>query len=251
MNNIDNLPKTSDEIYGGLNDKNIISDLRIISEDSEKIVFGVKRSHFRIRIPRRVTPDIAYLAGIISGDGNFYICKFHNRIYPRIRLRITSGDISQLIMLNDIFISTFGAGGKIHKHKGKNCYDLHNNHRVIWLYFKNILLLDKNRLAVPKEISNPRLFKYFLAGFFDTDGYLNKKGYFGTMMSAKNFGFINELVFLAKKFYSFDFSPVKINELHANGKIFMRAYTNLKKGQTRMFLEQIPLRNKKYGPARN
>ena len=245
-----NDPLTTKELYEKIYDKNIISDLRIKYEDKECVIFGVKRSHYKIKISKQVTPDIAYLAGIIAGDGNFSCCKFNNRIYPRIRLRITGGDITHLVLLNDIFIKNFGAGGNIHRRKGKNCYDLHNNHRVIWLYFRNVLGLDKRKLKVPEQIANEELFRFFLAGFFDTDGYCSR-GIFGTMMSAKSSRFLCQMTSLAAKFYLFNFSPVKINILHVKDKTFERAYTALKKRDSKRFLELIPLRNKKYGPARN
>ncbi len=57
-----NIPMTSKEMYKKLYDKDIISDLRIKEEDEEKIIFGVKRSKYRIKIPKQVTPEIAYLA---------------------------------------------------------------------------------------------------------------------------------------------------------------------------------------------
>ena len=66
------------------------------------------------------------------------------------------------------------------------------------------------------------------------------------MMSAKNTEFLVQITSLANKFYSFNFSPVKINVLHVKDKTFKRAYTTLTKKQTSRFLELIPLRNKKY-----
>jgi hypothetical protein len=250
MGNAENRVYTSEDMYKKLYDKSIISDLRIKYEDKEKIIFGVKRSHFKITIPKQVNPEIAYLAGIIAGDGNFYCCRFDDRIYPRIRLRITSGDIAQLDMLNESFIKTFGAGGRIHKHRGKNCYDLHNNHRLIWLYFRNILGLDKRKLIVPEQIANPELFRFFLAGFFDTDGYCSK-GAFGTMIGAKNLPFLCQLVSYSAEFYSLRFSPVKVNILVTKDKTFKRAYTRLTKYDSEKFRQIIPIRKKKYGPTQD
>ena len=237
------------ELYYKLYDKDIISDLRIKHEDEERIVFGVKRSHFRITIPKQVTPEIAYLAGAIAGDGSFYLSHFSNRIYPRIRLRITSGDREYLEFLNGLFISNFGAGGRIVDRKRK-CWDLHNNHRVIWLYFRKVLGLDKKKLRVPEQTANAQLFRFFLAGFFDTDGYCSN-GTFGTMLCGRSETFLRQLSEYSLRFYSFEFSKVRLNTLVRGDKTFLRAYMTLKKRDGDRFRKLIPLRKKKYGPARN
>lgn len=236
-------------IFSRLNDATVISDLRIKHEDECEIVFGVKRSKYLIRIPKQITPEIAYLAGAIAGDGCLYLCKFKNRIYPRVRVAITGGDKSYLDLLNSIFTQTFGAGGHIHKDTRKqSCYNLLINHRIIWLYFKNILDLDKKRLAVPESVANRLLFRFFLAGFFDTDGYASR-GIFGTMMGGKNSDFLRQFVSLSARLYSLEFSPVKANLLVTNHETFKRVYTRLKKSESAKFVSIVPLRNKKYGLA--
>ena len=131
-----NLTLNSKDLIERIYDKTIISDLRVRDETSGEIIIGVKRSKYNIRIPKKMNTQIAYIAGIISGDGNFYKCKFKTRDYPRIKLRITSGDIAKLDMINKSFEETFRVGGQIRQHKGKNCYDLNINHKVIWLYFR-------------------------------------------------------------------------------------------------------------------
>lgn len=236
-------------IFNKLNDPVIISDLRIKHEDNNSIVFGVKRSHFRIRIPKHATPEIAYLAGAIAGDGSFYLSSFKDSKYPRVRLVITSGDASYLDLLNRMFVQVFGAGGRIRKDTRKrSCYDLLVNHRVIWLYFKKVLELDKKKLVVPKQVANQALFRFFMAGFFDTDGYISR-GIFGTMMGGRSLRFLHCFIFLAHKFYSLKFSPVRTNTLSTKTGLFKRIYTRLRKSESGRFVRLIPLKNKKYGPA--
>lgn len=238
------------DIYNTLNDNKIISDLRIKYADVKTIVFGVKRSKYTVKIQTRPTPEIAYLAGAIAGDGCFYFCKSRGSVYPRVRLAITGGDKQYLSLLNAMFRQTFGVGGQIHQDTRKlSCYNLFVNHRVVWLYFRNILKLDKKKLIVPKDIANQELFRFFLAGFFDTDGYVSR-GVFGTMIGNKNNEFLRQLVDLSGKLYSLKFSPVKTNVLLRDGKQFERAYTRLKKCDSERFLDLIPLKNEKYGPDR-
>lgn len=236
-------------IYDRLYDEEIVSDLRIKAEDGEKVVFGVKRSKFLVTIRKKVTPEIAYLAGAIAGDGCLHFTWPEDRKYPRIRISITGSDTSYLSFLNLLFSQSFGAGGQIHREKRKkNCYVLLVNHRVIWLYFRKILGLDKKRLCVPEQLANPTLFVFFLAGFFDTDGYLSQ-GAFGTMMGGKSLNFLNQVRDYTAKFYSIEFAPVKVNILTVKNKIFKRAYTRLTKSESKKFAGIVPLRNRKYGPT--
>ena len=239
------------ELYSKLYDKNIISDLRIKDETADNIYFGVKRSKYVVNIPKSPTTEIAYLAGAIAGDGCFHIINSKDRNFPRVKITITSGDKTYLNLLNSMFIRNFDVGGKIFRDKRKNsCYDLHINHRVIWLYFRNVLGLNKSSLSVPSEFTNPTLFRFFLAGFFDTDGYLNNRGIFGVMMSGKNSGFLSQLTIYSKDFYGLDFSPVKTTTLKVNPREFERSYTRLRKNHTQKFLSIVPLLNKKYEWAR-
>ena len=244
------------EIYDKIYDRTILSDLRIKHDDEEKVIFSVKRSHYLITVPKKVTPDIAYLAGAIAGDGCFYFCRFNswnhpNRVYPRVRLTVTGSDESYLECLNDLLAKSFGACGHVHRETRKrNCFVLLYNHRIVWLYFRNILKLDKRKLLVPDEVANKDLFRFFLAGFFDTDGY-ESKGCFGSMIGAKNLLFLQQLVAYSAKFYGLNFREVKVNALIRPERIFYRAYTVLKKSENEKFRTVIPLRNRKYGLARN
>jgi len=233
-------------LYKLLYDKRIISDLRIKDEDEEKIIFGVKRSKYKIKIPKAVTPEIAYLAGVIAGDGSFYYSNLKNRVFPGVKIVITSDSQKYLKLINKIVIHSFDAGGQIRKEiKKKRCYDLFINHRVIWLYFRKVLELDKRKLKISKEIANKELFRFFLAGFFDTDGYISRD-VFGTMIGGKNALFLNQLVRYSKKFYGLEFSPVKINTLRVKEKEFKRAYTRLRRKDTEQFISLVPLINEKY-----
>ena len=239
------------QIFNAIFDKKVISDLRVKFEDAKTIVFGVKRSAYRTYLPKFVSPTIAYLSGAISGDGCFHYHLSQKRNYPYVRLSITSGDKEYLKLLNQFFIKSFAVGGMIHRdERKKSCYSLYVNHRVLWLYFKNYLGLDKKRLSVPKQMANRELFRFFLAGFFDTDGYYSRKA-FGTMMSAKNASFLQQIREYSKKFYSYNFSPVGINHLLTKGKIFKRAYTRLSTADSKRFYQEVPLQNQKYGLARD
>lgn len=243
---------TGSELHAKLYDKNVISDLRMKAEDVENVVFRVKRSHHLIKIPKIMNFEIAYLAGAIAGDGCFYYYKPKDRVFPKIKLVITSGDEKYLRLLNTIFIRNFGVGGRIRKEPEKQkCYDLFINHKLIWLYFRNVLGLDKRNLKVPSELANTHLFNFFLAGFFDTDGYCDSRGVFGVMVSGKSLSFLRQIVKYSHKFYDLTFVNPQVNVLVVRNKIFKRAYTRLKKDHTTKFISLVPLLNNKYGPVRD
>ena len=238
-------------IYETLYDKRIISDLRIRREDDVGYFFKVKRSKHLIFIPKKVTTEIAYLSGAIAGDGCFHKTESKDRKYPRVRIAITGGDIGYLKVLDKFFHNSFGAGGIIYKDKRKkSCYSLHINHRVIWLYFKRVLRLDKETLSVPPKMANKELFRHFLAGFFDTDGY-RSNGVFGTMMSSKNLKFLEELRQYSHDLHGFEFSKVRTNILRCGDRAFGRAYMTLKKKEGARFSSIVPLMNRKYGPTQD
>jgi len=124
----------------------------------------------KVRIPIKLTDELAYFLGIIIGDGSLpngrmrEICirkgnkEFMEEIYPQLVAR-----------LFDIKIRT--------KYAGKdNTYDASFGSRVIFRYVTKIFRLPsgpKAKIAeVPRLVlfSKPSVKASFLRGFFDTDG---------------------------------------------------------------------------------
>lgn len=241
---------SSKYLYEKLYDKEIIHDLRVVWEDSREFIFSVPKSRYKIRIPKTCNSEIAYLAGVIAGDGCFNYSKRENLSFPYVRISISSGDQAHLKEINKLFIDVFGVKGVSRKDKRKrNCHYLFVNHRLLFTYFRNYLGLDKRSLKVPELLKNKDLFKYFLAGFFDTDGYCSKRR-FGLMLAGKQLDFLKELKTYAELFYSIYFSTPKLNDLQRQGKIFKRAYMTLPTEYFDVFRGSIPLLHSKYEWAR-
>lgn len=233
------------ELYQKLYSADIISDLRIIGEDKDSVLFAVKRSKYKTRIPRTFTPNIAYLAGVIAGDG--LLCKTTRPIvrYPRVRIAIYNNSLNYLNNINDLFINEFGVGGKIYPQKDSNCFILYLFQRVVWLYFRNFFVLDKKALKVPTQFANEELFKFFLAGVFDTDGYCTKRA-FRIMLGGASLHFLNELRDFSSVFYNLNFSKISTNILTVGDKKFTRISMGLSVNYFDDFVNKIPLRHERW-----
>lgn len=239
------------EGYSTLFDKKIIANLSFLNEGDT--IFAKSDRSYRIRLPSKINEDIAYLAGVIAGDGSVYRHPNKYTNFPRTKIMIFNASRIFLEKLNIIFKTNFGYIGCIKKKVDKNCYILTIHSKIIWLYFTKIISLPLNKkyLKVPRTLKNKKLFKYFLAGFFDTDGYFS--GTFGCMLGGRNFQFLSQITKLSKRFYVLNFSKPKINVLRVNNKRYLRAYTQLKSSDITRFRETIPLIHERYfnGPAGN
>lgn len=230
-------------------DPRLVAELRVVGETDEYIVFKMKRSRYWVRIPKKCTENIAYLAGVIAGDGNFAVSDRKTANYPRMRIRIYNASIPFLNLVLEKFRLEFHVDGKLHGREGVNCYELAVDNKITYLYFSRFLGLDKKHLTVPEDLRNPPLFRHFLAGFFDTDGYKTES--FGSMIGGRNMDFLKELRHLTNEFYDLHFSEVRDGMLVQNGKTYHRCWMRLRKADIGNFHKAVPLQHEKYGPGRN
>lgn len=230
-------------------DKDIISDVRY-KLDNKKLIVWSKRSKYKVTIPTTVDKKIAYLAGVIVGDGNVVISKRKETKYPRTRILIFNASREYLEFLNDEFYSTFNIKGKIYKKKDKNCYVLAMNKKLIVLYFlKTIGLMSgkKDNLKIPISLIDKNLFKYFVAGLYDTDGFFYET--FGIMMSGSNYEFLKTLSELLKKYYDISSRKLYFGKIITQTGLKLRAQTQIRTQDIEKFINTIPLKHSKYGPV--
>lgn len=126
------------------------------------------------KIPR-IDKNIAYLSGVIVGDGTVLKTKRRKGGYHYL-IRITSESKKYLFYLNRIFKSSFNYKGIIlpEKRDKRAFYLLIQNAAIFW-YF--VLLGHetgkKKRPVVPYSFRRSKdLLKNFIAGVVDTDGYV-------------------------------------------------------------------------------
>ena len=230
----------------------IIFDPKILGSEFQikSNLICVRRSPFQISIPN-LNSDIAYLSGVVFGDGNLTLIKRKTSKYPRTKLKVYNSSENFLLKLNRILLKNFNYSGKIYRKKDKNCYILEINNKLVWLYFTKFIKIKpkkKVNLHIPTVFRNRNMLKHFIAGLFDTDGYFSKCR-FGIMMTGKNYNFLNEIKLLTKKFYNFNFLGPYKDKIKLNGKFRERAQINLSTVCNSEFIKIIPLKIKS-GPGK-
>lgn len=236
-------------ILDKLFDKGLLSDLRHLTKKEGFIVWS-KRSKYKIILPNKVDEKLAYLSGAILGDGNISITNRKISRYPRLILRLFNASYDYLDRVNNIFYNTFGISGKISKKKDKNCYVLTVNQKLITLYFLKVIGLSagkKINLKIPKTIKNRRLFKHFLAGLFDTDGFFTET--FGIMMHGSNHLFLKEISRLLDSYYGISTRKLWKGILKTSTGPKIRSQLQIRSAHIGKFINALPLKHNKYGPV--
>ena len=221
----------------------ITQEAKIIKSTDSFLVCSYRYNKFA-KVPFVLDERISYLAGVILGDGN--ICKSKrkksNTSFPSIRLSVFNSSNKFLARINRLFFDLFGVSGTIKKKNYCNCYSLVFNSKIVWLFFVKLLSLPvgkKSNLKIPVEVITPDLFKYFVAGLMDTDGYFSEC--FGIMMAGSNFDFLKSVKKYCNSFYGIEFRKNNFNVLRANNKIYTRARITVRTSSARKFIEAIPL----------
>lgn len=158
-----------------LDPKVITREVKVTKRDAY-FDFIVYRNARRSRIPFELNSSIAYLCGVILGDGSISLIhrKKVNTVLPYTFLKIFNQSLPFLLQINRLFKENFGTEGKLYKKNYCNCYVLQVSNKIVWLYFVKLLGLPigkKSNISIPRSLLNKNIFKYFVAGLMDTDGY--------------------------------------------------------------------------------
>jgi intein/homing endonuclease len=160
--------------------------------------------------------DIAYLLGVIAGDGAMITSKRKRGGYHYL-LRIYSNGEKYLSYLNKIFNDFFLIEGKIFKDKRKkSTYYLEIKNATIFFYFVSLgSEIGKKKLKkIPKfALKNKNLLNYF-AGLVDTDGSVSHKR---IQFKQKSTLLLKEMVKHLKKF---SMNPSKLKPNYTGNKLF-------------------------------
>ena len=187
-------------------DSEILETKPIVYEENGDIFMKLRRSKYKIKFPN-IDEYVSYLIGVIYGGGNMSLVPRKSMDkYPRTKLRIYNASVPYISLLNRIFEEKFNIRGIVFKEKHTNCFVLEFNSKSIWLYFNknaNAKAQKKDYLEVPSCVKSVSLFRHFVAGLWDTDGYFNRV--FGIMLSGTNKNFLNEIKNLCFNYYNLKF----------------------------------------------
>lgn len=116
-------------------DTKIISPPFKIKETPDGFVIRTRNSKFNVKIPE-IDKDVAYLTGVILGDGNVTLIKRKVSKYPRTKIKIYNSSMDYISYVNDLFLQKFSVNGRIWKKTNKECYVLEINNKVVFFVFQ-------------------------------------------------------------------------------------------------------------------
>lgn len=126
----------------------------------------VTNGGIRVILPLKINQDLAYLAGLICGDGNLLLRKGYYRV------SVFNKEKRLLLETLRILKENFNYTGKIEN--GNKCSFVEVGSIVVYLFFNRIMDIETGRkcnIAIPTKIKEDRLLiRSFIAGFFDAEG---------------------------------------------------------------------------------
>lgn len=201
------------------------------------------RSSYKITLPSYLCGDLAYLIGVMIGDGTIVSPVKRKRGGYRWRILIT-GERDHLEFFTNIVIGLFNYKPKIYKDPRKrNTYSLVINSKVIHRYFTRVLGFKmgakEEEYDIPKVVVSAKFFKYFLAGMVDTDGCVTARA---VKVNQQSRVFLSELKALSHRLLGLTFRGPYLNRKTRNKKHWEIRIGAL--GERKLFFRMIPLRIK-------
>jgi hypothetical protein len=180
----------------------------------------IRTKKMRVKIPK-VTDKVAYLVGVITGDGTIVACKRKKGGYHYL-IRLW-GSKEKLTHMPKLLSDLFCCKSKIFKDKRKrNCYFIDVRGAALFAYFVQFGLPvgKKRELAVPKSIAgNPSLFRNYMLGLIETDGHVHNQR---VQLKQRDENFLEELVKLLEKNLSIKSNPPKVNYTEGKPYYYIR-----------------------------
>ena len=212
--------------------------------------FSTKRGK-KVKLPKSLTPNLAYLIGFISGDGSILDPIKEKENTGDFEFRISLTDENKYVLkyyINPYFKSLFGIEGRYYKYKNKNAYGYYISAKILFLFIHKICELPKGKkagkLKIPKVIlqSNNKIKAHYLAGFFDSDGFItvNKKIGFGLGKKERNL-----MEELKKLFTELDINTRPITTFGNKTTNLWGWEMTLRWNSIQNFINQIPSKNPK------
>jgi len=210
--------------------------------DNFILVRGYKSKNI-IKIPKIMTPDLAYLVGCILGDGCISAPLKRKRGGYYCNIRITCEE-KYAGMISDIVFRVFEYRPSINPYKNAKCVNVTINSVIIYRYFTRVLGIPYGPKAgkmpwVDYVCKSKILFRYFLAGLMDTDGYVSCK-YAALIQKDKNF--LEKVKINSEKILDIKFrGPIPNRKIDGN---VVGWWIVINKSNLKEFIKIVPLKYK-------
>jgi flagellar protein FlaI len=149
------------------------------SIEQKEATISCRKSSTKIMPPKEITPDLAYIIGIILGDGHLSNNKCN--IEGNWSTSVFFDNQAHSVIYQKMFKKAFGVLPKNRLQK-PNCFESRVNSKTIhWIlrsFFEMTNGKKANKIHAPKIIQNSgtAIKSAFLQGLFDSDGTITKKG---------------------------------------------------------------------------
>ena len=177
-------------------------------EQVMQIVPVFSQKHKDLKMPEKLTPQLAQIFGYFWGDGNL----------EQNGLRFRDERFEVLENYSSLFKQTFNIEGKITKMKNKNCHTLNINSAEIADLFETMF----HTLLEEIGKSKVEIVRKFIKGFFDAEGHIDKKRAYVSVVQKENTILKYLQLFLlrlgVRSTIKFDIGKKKINVLRISDK---------------------------------
>jgi len=149
----------------------------IIKIDSKDVLLSCRSSPHKIKFPKTVSSDLAYLLGLYLGDGTFAGDSSNKKGNWMIGAFFDNREHQQLV--DSLVSNVFGITVKQYDSK-ENCFESYFGSKVLHWFFRSYFGVCNgykcNKIFAPKLIldSEPEIVSSFLQGLFDSDGTITK-----------------------------------------------------------------------------
>lgn len=188
---------------------------KVLAHDTAGVWVKATGSSQKVCLPRQMSGRLAYLIGVIVGDG--YLSRpirrkshgpgFHWKL-------VITGPHDYVAELNGMFRKAFGiSGGLKRDNRKKDSWQLRFSNVILHRFFARVIGLPMGKKTKHPRWSNfdsvKEYFMHFAAGLIDADGYIGPR-YIGIVQ--KDFNFLVQLQRLLKETHGFHFHGPYVNK---------------------------------------
>lgn len=198
-----------------------------------------------VNLPSEINPDVAYLIGVMLGDGSVMTPIKRKKGGYYWKIQVTSNkDYSDVVY--NLLQKIFKCRPSIFRDKRKkDCWYVSLHSKKVHNYFTGAIGIPAGKKTgnmpwLENCCVKRKIFRHFLAGLIDTDGYVGKK-YISLVQKDKNF--LEKIKSKAADLLNIEFTGPYVNK-KIGGKILAWTINIGKKEGMANFLKTIPLRYK-------